>query len=423
MPRLAALVLVVPAVVFANGGPVEYGVEPGLRGVPVPVDEGRVSLVSEELVIRLPKNVSGAEFDVEARYTLRNAGKPVELTYAVPGNVGPPVEMVFPPHGGRGRPTSPPAPGRLLPREEFKKGPVGPVSISVGGRTYTCSGKPMKNDVAYTEGQTWCTTKLTIPSGDAVVMVLKYRDRLLDAGDEGRECPVVRTEQLGLVYDFHPAGYWAGPVSRLQVRVELGGLDGLEEVKGLPGGEKEGATLVWDLKDVDLKTLPMLDLSFHGPGRALRPFVAKRQKSATKCLAPMAGSPSRFQVTTPLSAPLHGNQGDPLVADELCGLVVTLDPAVARAPRKVRLGPCADGSTTSYEVELPATAPFFFIKADGEANYPSCRMMCEFFDTIPVAPTALVPRDKKSACLRVEFLGEPPCVTGLVPVPLSNVYE
>lgn len=429
--RALVFLLVLPTRVLANGGPATIGSEPGLRGLPVPYDESRVSLVAEELVIRLPTDAAGRgmEFEVEARYTLANRGKPLELLYAVPGNVGPPLQVTAPKGGGRLTLVTPPPPGRVGLVSSLQKGPSGPVSILIGGRRFSCAGKPIDPDATFVEGQTWCTTRLTIPTGEAVPMVLKYRDRLFAEGEEAQECAFAETKAMGLVYDFHPAGFWAGPVSRLQVRVELGNLDGLEQVKGPPGHRKEGATLSWDLKDVDLKTLPLLELSFDGNGRTLRTFAAKSPQRVAprrpaRCLA------ARVEVSAPLRAPMHGNQGDPAVEDVLCGVVLTLDSATPVRARTLRVGPCGDKPSPgkAWEVELPATdtAPVYFLKATEGSSWPSCASFCEFFHKRVALPrAAMIEREKKTACVSLEFVGpeaEAPCVTGLVPMLLSDEY-
>ncbi len=92
------------------------------------------------------------------------------------------------------------------------------------------------------------------------------------------------------------------------------------------------------MKDVDLKTLPLLELSFDGNGRTLRTFAAKSPQRVAprrpaRCLA------ARVEVSAPLRAPMHGNQGDPAVEDVLCGVVLTLDSATPVRARTLRVGP------------------------------------------------------------------------------------
>src|SRR5512139_2744441 len=80
--RLAPWVLVLfPAVAFANGGPVAWN-EPGPLGGVQPIDEHDVRLVSEDLTLTVAD--SGQSYRAEAHYVLSNPGGARKIVFGVP---------------------------------------------------------------------------------------------------------------------------------------------------------------------------------------------------------------------------------------------------------------------------------------------------------------------------------------------------
>jgi hypothetical protein len=229
----------------ANGGPSD-GTEVGARGGLTPRQSTTVKLGSEELTITVDPD--GKHYDVSAKYLLSNPGPETTVRYGVP----------------------------LLFADDAPKGPrraADAVRIKVGDRESRCT--LIKETVrlaaeSYEHMEAppiggWCISRLTIPSGEAIPLLLSYRADLLFTDYEVKST-LVSFGLRALRYLFFPAGYWIGPAERLSVTVDLGRFAGLEQVMAPPGVAKQDGKLVWTFTNIDLKKLPDLELTLDvGP--------------------------------------------------------------------------------------------------------------------------------------------------------------
>ncbi len=476
---LVLTIVLTPVRGHANGGPATISLEPGLKGMVAPQDESRVKLVSEDLVIRITSEKPGVKlsgegrdkissqglsYEVEARYSLSNPNGPLTILYGVPRNQKKTIRAEL---FDRVPEPKPNIAGTSGIKDEYEGsrliGPEGQVTIQVGSRKYVCeASKQTDSKSKESNDPAWCTTQITLPQGN-VSLVLRYRDYFSTTVDEARECPFINfREALSLLYDFHPAGYWAGPVSRLTVRVELGPLDDTEKVKGPPGHRKQGRTLLWELKDIDLKTLPQLDIEFDGNRWQMRRWLALASKRI-KTSALSAGGKVASVIDGKLSSTWCPTKGEnqswlefswPMKpTNQLCGILLALKPpndgtsadaiGMNATEKNVRIhfGPCSkrtgekpyrineESTTNRFEAAVLAEeSGVYFIKATNpNANsYPTCFNLCELFrQRTEIARENLSFDNGNPRCIRLEFIDLQeqtiPCISELAPLFLTDI--
>jgi hypothetical protein len=225
--------------VLANGGPSDW-TEVSARGGLAPKQSTTVKLRSEDLTIVIDPD--GTHFEVAAKYLLSNADAESTVRYSVP----------------------------LLWGEDPRSArrAADAVHIKVGETENRCT--LIKDTVnldpekyAHMDGTPnggYCVSRLTIPHGDAVPLLLTYRADLLFTDVDVSKTVFTSFGDRVLRYMFFPAGHWVGPAERVSVTVDLGRFAGVDEVKGPPGAVRQGSKLAWTFTNVDLKKVPDLEI-------------------------------------------------------------------------------------------------------------------------------------------------------------------
>ncbi len=252
-PAIASLLFALaPAVALANGGPVDGNAPSGIGGVQ-PVLDRDVRLVEEELTLTLAAD--GAGYRADARYVLSNPKGARTVTFGVP--------VAF--FGEMGE-----APSAAPDAKQLAALARG-IRIEVAGKPFACTivpgaaparGAPPLAPVAtqsepYQEVAAWCVARVALPQGDAIPLALAYAAQMAFTDWESSKSALRTYEPRRLRYALFPAGYWAGPPSRVRIRLEAGPFEGLVAATP-PPSRTEGAALVWDLERPDLAKLGSL---------------------------------------------------------------------------------------------------------------------------------------------------------------------
>ena len=229
------LLSVLPQVALANGGPLAWTLRGG-TGTLAPLDETRVGLVSEQLSIRLDDD--GQRYHARAAYVLSNPGAPVTVKYGVP---------VF--WLEEGLDVEPgPTPGGAA---------VTDVAVTLAGERHGCTVE----DARWLDPKhpglgavAWCTTTLTIPTGEAVSLGLDLHGwlRFTDMGFS-KSVFTVFGERV-FRYELAPAGHWAGRPA-LSIELDPGRWGDRFTVSAPAGFERRDGRLVFTSKAADLEAL------------------------------------------------------------------------------------------------------------------------------------------------------------------------
>lgn len=211
---LATMMLcLAPVAVWANGGPVAWMSASGAGDI-VPMDEHRVSLVSETLSIAL--SADGAHYRVDALYRLRNPGPAIKVRYGVP-------VAWYPPDLGDFDDSDRSARVLTTKAERVYAKTVG---IEVAGHRYPCTLKDIRLDPASAHEtahvRAWCVSAIEIPAGDAVPLRLRYTGSFDYTDMVYSKSPFTEYEDRRLRYDLSPASHWAGPLPTLDVSIDPG---------------------------------------------------------------------------------------------------------------------------------------------------------------------------------------------------------
>jgi hypothetical protein len=275
---------------LANGGPAG-ATEASIRGGLVPKQSTVVKLRSEELKITIDPN--GRQYDVSASYVLSNPGPETTVRYGVP--------LLFDAN------EDPKAARRAADA----------VRIRVGDRESRCA--LLKETVALKPEQYenlestptggWCAARLTIPSGDAVPLLLTYRADLLFRDEDFGKTAFPSLGQSVLRYVFFPAGYWIGPAERVSVTVDLGRFAGLEKIIAPPGAVKQDSKRVWTFTNVDLKKVPDLEIKIDVVPILEVAAMAKYRKAAKLRVAAKAATAAK--AAGDAGAAARAGDGDP----------------------------------------------------------------------------------------------------------------
>jgi len=231
---LAGLLSVLPQVALANGGPLAWTL-PGGTGTLAPLDETRVALVSERLSIRLDDD--GQRYHARAEYVLSNAGAPVNVMYGVPVFWLEVDEDLAPG----------PTPGGAVVTDVAVT-LAGERACLVEGARWLDPEQPGLGAVA------WCTTRLIIPTGEAVRLGLELHGwlRFIDMGFSKSVFTVFG--ERAFRYELAPAGHWAGRPA-LTIEIDPGRWGDRFTVSAPAGFERRDGRLVFASKAADLKAL------------------------------------------------------------------------------------------------------------------------------------------------------------------------
>ncbi|MFT3917374.1 MAG: hypothetical protein QM704_25800 [Anaeromyxobacteraceae bacterium] len=360
--RLAALLaLLVPAAALANGGPVAWTLPSG-TGTLAPIEESRVTLVSEKLTIRLEDD--GSRFRARAEYVLSNPGPPATVKYGVP--VFWLEEGEYGEAGPAPRPTS-----------------IEDVVILLGDERPRCAledSRWVDPEQPGLGGTAWCTATLTIPSGAAVPLTLEVRGWYRFTDMAYSKSVFTEFGERTLRWELAPAGHWAGRPS-LTIEIDPGRWGDRFRVDAPAGFGRRGSTLTFSSPAADLKALDAVTGKL-----AARPALAAAERWRAKA-AP--ATKVRVSSTLPARGGLRydaGNllDGDPstawcaargakgppfielaLPAAEGCWFELVLVPGYAKSPkawlangriRAVRHGPCGRPAAATAVIAVPAIA-------------------------------------------------------------------
>ncbi|HEX7507996.1 MAG TPA: hypothetical protein VF550_14555 [Polyangia bacterium] len=274
--------------VLANGGPTEWTVG-SVRGGLVPRQNTTVRLRSEELTIAIDPD--GKHYDVAAKYLLSNADPEATVRYGVP--------LLWADGDAK-------APRRAADAVRIKVG-ESESRCTLIKETVTLDANKYDNMDGTPIGG-WCVSRLTIPHGDPIPLQLTYRGDLLFTDEDFSKSAFVSYGPRVLRYAFLPAGHWAGPAERMTVTVDLGRFAGLEQVSAPPGVAKQGDKLTWTFTNVDLKTVPDLELKLNVEPLAYVEELARYRKASKVVLAAKSAKAASG------AAAGHAVDGDPTTA-------------------------------------------------------------------------------------------------------------
>jgi hypothetical protein len=274
--RLAflAAAMLPPSLALANGGPVAWG-GGGPRGSVRSVENAAVRLVSEDLLLEL--DADGKHYHAQARYVLENGGEPQEVDYGVP--VAVPVTDVLN--------------GAELDHRQIRPADLAAIAqrirIDVAGKRVGCEippgsvhDDPVHRDPGAEPAATdylasgWCVTKLEIPHGEAIPLLLEYDGDLAFIDWSFTKSAFVEYGARTLHWPLAPAGHWAGRPERVTIRLDPGPFVGLVSVTPPPSGTSDDV-LAWDLARPDLRSAPDLVVTVDA-----RPFLRHRELVASR---------------------------------------------------------------------------------------------------------------------------------------------
>ncbi len=240
--RLPLLLLLASPAALPNGGPVAWSPPTGM-GDGSPQVSARVRLVREDLHLKI-----GADpdvYEVEARYVLSNPGAPVRVRYGVP--------LTWADEQAEDE------------KEAALQRAARGVSIELGGARGGCEVGPVLEEpqpfpvpgLHASESPpivAWCLTELTIPTGEAVPLTLRYRAATRFTDRETSTSPTTRFDTRDLIYPLFPAAGWAGRPD-LNVRLDLGSWAETTTILHPAGARRVGDVYSWSLPKTDLREL------------------------------------------------------------------------------------------------------------------------------------------------------------------------
>ena len=233
-----------PIKAFANGGPVDW-TEGTPQGGLALKQETKVRLMTEDLSIKLDKDLD--HYQVTAVYWLNNTGASTDVNFGVPMQWG-------------GKRTPP------IVAED--------ISFEIGANRISCQPDEVKtapiseeNDDGSEQvptGSAWCIGTFSIPTGPEIALKMMYRAELQFEDLIYSKSAFKVFGHRTLKYPLFPAGYWAGKVERVSARIDLGPYRPRDLLKFPRGAEISGSKIRWELKDVDLKHAPDLEVELDG---------------------------------------------------------------------------------------------------------------------------------------------------------------
>jgi len=246
MPRTRPLAVIALALLsttaWPNGGPMDWNGPAGL-GDGGPRSAASVKLIREDLSLKVGDDPDG--YDVEARYTLSNPGAPVNVRYGVPLTWSDPGE------GG--------------PEGDALQKAAGSVHIELAGKTIPCAPERVEGEPPVipvpgggsddpTTIQAWCVARLSVPTGDAVSLVLRYRASMTYMDGETSKSALPGFDTRRLVYPLFPAAGWAGRPA-LNVTLDVGPWADVTTVQQPTGFKRAGSVYSWSSGKADLRAL------------------------------------------------------------------------------------------------------------------------------------------------------------------------
>ncbi|MFW2331660.1 MAG: NADase-type glycan-binding domain-containing protein [Nitrospinota bacterium] len=242
---------------FANGGPVDWtGVTPlgGIRLNPVK----DIHLDKEELDIKLLDNLN--DYSVIAKYHLNNTGEKTKILFGIPlswmGNAGDVFEATK---------------AELTRIEKERKKKIAKTSalikLMLNGVQIKCKpaelSRLQSNDSYPKQLKTknWCVTNLSLKKGRNS-LVMKYNASMFYNDSAFTKSVFTVFEQRNLMYELFPAGYWDGNLRELKIKIDLGDYTDFVDNISPKKYKQNGNILEWNFKDVDLKKLQMIDITF-----------------------------------------------------------------------------------------------------------------------------------------------------------------
>jgi len=303
MRLVSALLLLVPVVASANGGPVAWN-SPSGHGDLVPTKVANIHLVSERLRIEL--GADGDTYRVRAEYVLENtSGKPVRVNYGVP--------LRWVPDPFMEEQTEPDAQAKALAAKGLRDYPVS-VDISLAGKRRPCTLKnvrrasPQANRV--TPFEAWCVTDLDFPPGSREVLTLSYPGSLEFEDWAYSKSPFTVFSKRRLEYFLAPAAAWKGPPEFVDIDLEAGTwADDLWDLS-LDGGVREGSRIKWHLVRPDMKKLSVLVVAIDGiKRREMRERVRLRIPAKKVTVTASSTLPAQGAIRYGAANVLDGNVG------------------------------------------------------------------------------------------------------------------
>lgn len=200
----------------------------------------RVKLIKEDLSLKMGSDPNG--YDVEARYVLSNPGAPATVSYVVPLTWSSPDE------------------GQA--DEDALKKAAASVKIELEGASRGCALKKVEGSpqtVAVPDDSpvpvgAWCVTRLTVPTGDAVALTLRYHAGMTYMDGETSKSAIPSYDVRRLVYPLFPAGGWGGKPA-MTVRFDAGIWADDTKILTPRGFAREGSVYSWSSPAADLEAL------------------------------------------------------------------------------------------------------------------------------------------------------------------------
>ncbi len=249
LPMSLALTFFSP-LTWANGGPVEW-TKTSAAGDIRPKENISAALVEETLKIELAFD----HYRVTALYTLKGNSK-TTVPFGVPL-----VWMDY--DDGEG----------LIPNKDQEFSSAGSrIRLRMNGKPVNCQPKLLDRSVRLDNEKTgesilqkgWCLASLPISKGTSR-LEMSYRADYWFSDEVFTKSPLTEFGNRVVYYPLSPAGFWKGRVAKLDLQIDLGPYEGLEQVRRSPVRlNKQGSLLKGAGKSIDLKTVPPLVLSLKG---------------------------------------------------------------------------------------------------------------------------------------------------------------
>jgi hypothetical protein len=234
--RLSVL-LALPALCFANGGPVDGSNIVSAGGL-APLQVPEVMLVSEDLRF----TPDGDWMDVEAVYTLVNGGEAVSLEYGFPVEC---ADLYAYPEDGV-----------LIPSE------LSYFTMTADGMELEVveidDPEPLTRTVSDRGEQKvlrkWFATTLELGAGDTLALAVSYRIRPLFWDFSTTKAVWERYSERSFTYDLDPAGRWGdGTVGDFRFVLDLSRVTQYgDSVISVPGGGEWTTASLYEIRSTDL---------------------------------------------------------------------------------------------------------------------------------------------------------------------------
>lgn len=285
---IATILIAFPVETSANGGPVAWTGTTPVGAVGLDPDTN-IRLQAESLRIKLNDDFN--TYRVKAVYRLENPAGTKTVLFGVPLSWPNESEVVDRPVNNKGS------------ADKAKK-IAASIIITLNDIKLPCTLSPAtafpKESIVLPPGpagedqlvNAWCVASLPFPAQAMSTLTLEYSAELYYEDMVFTKSALTEFGERKLLYLFYPAGYWAGPAKTVDISVNAGPYTAFEIKKGPQGQKVDGRTVTWSLKDVDLKKIASLEMTFASDVLSKKEMLSWNKKASANEKIPLKASAS-----------------------------------------------------------------------------------------------------------------------------------